>query len=56
MKSQSNSIILLHYFKKTNLNECGTDEAGRGCLAGPVTNVTIIRPGNFRNELINKIF
>ena len=25
-----------------NLIECGTDEAGRGCLAGPVTAAAVI--------------
>lgn len=33
--------------------ECGTDEAGRGCLAGPVTAAAVILPKNFRNKLIN---
>ena len=33
--------------------ECGTDEAGRGCLAGPVTAAAVIMPKNFRNKLIN---
>lgn len=33
--------------------ECGTDEAGRGCLAGPVTAAAVMLPGNFRNKLIN---
>jgi len=27
--------------------ECGTDEAGRGCLAGPVTAAAVILPNNF---------
>jgi ribonuclease HII len=36
-----------------NLIECGTDEAGRGCLAGPVTAAAVILPKNFRNKLIN---
>ena len=27
--------------------ECGTDEAGRGCLAGPVTAATVILKDNF---------
>ena len=32
--------------------ECGTDEAGRGCLAGPVTAAAIILKNNFpRNEI-----
>lgn len=33
--------------------ECGTDEAGRGCLAGPVTAAAILLPDNFKNELLN---
>ena len=33
--------------------ECGTDEAGRGCLAGPVTAAAIILPGDFAIELLN---
>jgi len=38
----------------TNLNfECGTDEAGRGCLAGPVTAAALILPKEFINELLN---
>lgn len=32
--------------------ECGTDEAGRGCLAGPVTAAAVILPGSFRNKLL----
>lgn len=35
-----------------NLTECGTDEAGRGCLAGPVTAAAIILPDNFRNAIL----
>ena len=33
--------------------ECGTDEAGRGCLAGPVTAAAILLPNNFKNKLLN---
>lgn len=33
--------------------ECGTDEAGRGCLAGPVTAAAVILPLTFNNELLN---
>lgn len=33
--------------------EAGTDEAGRGCLAGPVTAAAIILPYNFENILLN---
>ncbi len=33
--------------------ETGTDEAGRGCLAGPVTAAAIILPENFENIILN---
>ena len=33
--------------------EAGCDEAGRGCLAGPVTAAAVILPADFANELIN---
>lgn len=33
--------------------ECGTDEAGRGCLAGPVTAAAVILPKNFKNNILN---
>ncbi len=51
--SQSHFNMLLPYFNETNIYECGTDEAGRGCLAGPVTAAAVILPKNFRNELLN---
>jgi len=31
----------------------GTDEAGRGCLAGPVTAAAVILPKKFKNKLLN---
>ncbi|MFL9842841.1 ribonuclease HII [Flavobacterium rhizosphaerae] len=33
--------------------ETGTDEAGRGCLAGPVTAAAVILPDNFELKLLN---
>jgi ribonuclease HII len=33
--------------------ECGTDEAGRGCLAGPVTAAAVILSANFKNSILN---
>lgn len=33
--------------------ECGTDEAGRGCLAGPVTAAAVILADDFKNEILN---
>ncbi|MCG9971798.1 ribonuclease HII [Christiangramia crocea] len=40
-------------FYNLNLSIAGTDEAGRGCLAGPVTAAAIILPKTFENTLIN---
>ncbi|MEP6930560.1 MAG: ribonuclease HII [Flavobacterium sp.] len=33
--------------------ETGTDEAGRGCLAGPVTAAAVILPADFNDETLN---
>lgn len=33
--------------------EAGTDEAGRGCLAGPVTAAALILPKGFENGILN---
>ena len=33
--------------------EAGTDEAGRGCLAGPVTAAAVILPKGFCSEILN---
>ncbi len=33
--------------------EAGTDEAGRGCLAGPVTAAAVILPTDFKNDILN---
>ncbi len=33
--------------------ECGTDESGRGCLAGPVTAAAIILPSGIIDERLN---
>jgi ribonuclease HII len=35
------------------LLEVGTDEAGRGCLAGPVTAAAVILPAHFENSILN---
>lgn len=40
-------------FLKANLIEAGCDEAGRGCLAGPVYAAAVILPSDFKNELLN---
>lgn len=36
-----------------NVTEAGCDEAGRGCLAGPVVAAAVILPKKYRNPLIN---
>lgn len=36
----------------TQTLECGTDEAGRGCLAGPVTAAAVILPPNYTHPLL----
>lgn len=33
--------------------EAGTDEAGRGCLSGPVVAAAVILPQNFEHEFLN---
>lgn len=35
------------------VNEAGTDEAGRGCLAGPVTAAAVILPNDFSIKELN---
>jgi len=42
--------------KKYFINNCleaGTDEAGRGCLSGPVVAAAVILPSNFEHPLLN---
>ena len=34
-------------------HECGTDVAGRGCLAGPVTAAAVILPQDFISDILN---
>lgn len=36
-----------------DLTEAGLDEAGRGCLAGPVVAAAVILPEDFQNDLLN---
>ncbi len=40
-------------FYKENTIEAGCDEAGRGCLAGPVFAAAVILPPDFKSELLN---
>ena len=44
-------MLLKNYSNK--YPEVGCDEAGRGCLSGPVTAAAVILPNNFENKLLN---
>lgn len=44
---------MLKPFYNIGVVEAGLDEAGRGCLAGPVFAAAVILPPNFRNGLLN---
>jgi ribonuclease HII len=44
--------MLLHHLKN-DVIEAGCDEAGRGCLAGPVFAAAVILPPNFYSEELN---
>ncbi|MBK3517952.1 ribonuclease HII [Carboxylicivirga marina] len=45
-------LHLLPYLNE-QLTEAGCDEAGRGCLAGPVVAAAVILPKDFKHELLN---
>jgi ribonuclease HII len=44
---------MLAPFHTPNCIEAGCDEAGRGCLAGPVYAAAVIFPSDYKNELLN---
>jgi ribonuclease HII len=44
---------MLKSFLYRNLTEAGCDEAGRGCLAGPVVAAAVILPKNFKHTVLN---
>ncbi len=44
---------MLELIYKKGSVEAGCDEAGRGCLAGPVFAAAVILPKDFKNELLN---
>ncbi len=44
---------MLNSFYQEKLVEAGCDEAGRGCLAGPVFAAAVILPKNFFHPLLN---
>ncbi len=43
----------LKTFHQSEFLEAGCDEAGRGCLAGPVFAAAVILPGDFHHPLLN---
>ena len=43
---------LLSFFRKNTI-EAGCDEAGRGCLSGPVVAAAVILPKDFKNKLLD---
>ncbi|WP_109830875.1 ribonuclease HII [Reichenbachiella versicolor] len=43
---------LLSYFKEGKI-EAGCDEAGRGCLAGPVVAAAVILPPDYTHDILN---
>lgn len=49
---EQSSMPLQNFFQK-NLVEAGCDEAGRGCLAGPVVAAAVILPAGFFHPLLN---
>ncbi|MFM2428376.1 MAG: hypothetical protein RL012_260, partial [Bacteroidota bacterium] len=46
------NVVLQSYFY-ANLLEAGCDEAGRGCLAGPVVAAAVVLPKDFSHPLLN---
>jgi len=44
---------MLKPYLYSNRIEAGCDEAGRGCLAGPVVAAAVILPKNFRHDVLN---
>ena len=47
----SNTMLLNNFSNK--YPEVGCDEAGRGCLSGPVVAAAVILPSDFKSELLN---
>jgi ribonuclease HII len=44
---------MLKCYQRSGINEAGCDEAGRGCLAGPVFAAAVVLPENFNEPLLN---
>jgi ribonuclease HII len=50
--ARTNGLVLKSSYTH-DLVEAGCDEAGRGCLAGPVVAAAVILPKNYRHPLLN---
>jgi len=46
-------MALKSHFSESALREAGCDEAGRGCLAGPLFAAAVIFPYDYKNEQLN---
>lgn len=46
-------MLQLRFSNDSKIVECGCDEAGRGCLAGPVVAAAVILPPDYHNANIN---
>jgi ribonuclease HII len=44
---------MLKSFQISGVHEAGCDEAGRGCLAGPVFAAAVVLPEHFKNPILN---
>jgi len=51
LKFKGTGMLKSYYYKNTV--EAGCDEAGRGCLAGPVFAAAVILPKNYRHTVLN---
>ena len=52
-RKSPSKVMLLPIYNQEGLTEAGCDEAGRGCLAGPVYAAAVILPPDYRNEALN---
>ena len=46
-------LSVLNPYFQTEKVEAGCDEAGRGCLAGPVVAAAVILPKEYHHEVLN---
>lgn len=55
MDNQNNNLTIIGLKGNFSVfrHECGCDEAGRGCLAGPVVAAAVILPQDFECSLLN---